>query len=75
MNRCVKFLILTGVFLLLCGCEDWNDIYSEYGDILDNGFSCNYTLVDEAGPGSGIERIDFSGTPIKIILRGKEDKS
>lgn len=61
MNRCVKFLILTGVFLLLCGCEDWNDIYSEYGDILDNGFSCNYTLVDEAGPGSGIERIDFSG--------------
>lgn len=58
----IKIIVLSVFLLLLCGCEDWNDIYSEYKDILDDGISCSYTLIGDAEPGNKIRQIAFEGS-------------
>ena len=57
----LKVILLSIFLLLLCGCEDWDDIYSEYSDVLDKGFTCSYTLVGEAEPGNGLKSLTFKG--------------
>lgn len=51
----LKFIVLGIFLLLLCGCENWNDIYTPYKDILDKGINCEYTLVGNVEMGAGIE--------------------
>lgn len=64
----IKLIILAVLSLLLCGCENWEDIYSSYGNILDKGISCEYSLVGDVEMGAGIKSIDLSANKNGIYV-------
>lgn len=58
----IKVIVLFVFMLMLCGCENWDDIYSEYKDILDEGINCSYSLISASTPSNYITSITFSGS-------------
>lgn len=56
----IKVIVLFVFMLMLCGCENWDDIYSEYKDILDEGINCSYSLISASTPSNYITSITFS---------------
>ena len=53
---------------LMCGCESWDDIYSEYKDVLDKGISCTYNLVGNSEPATGLKEISLRGNKDGIYV-------
>ena len=58
----IKVIVLFVFMFMLCGCENWDDIYSEYKDILDDGINCSYSLISESIPSNYVTSITFSGS-------------
>lgn len=68
MKQFSKFLFMIVFILLLSGCDDWDDIYGEYKDILDAGISCSYTLVGDTTPPVEISSMTFTGSSSGIYV-------
>lgn len=64
----VKIFLLISLMTLMCGCESWDDIYSEYKDVLDKGISCTYNLVGNSEPATGLKEISLRGNKDGIYV-------
>ena len=67
----IKVLLLTLILILLCGCEEWDNIYSEYSDVLDDGYSCTYHYVKSSEGDYNplmLETIEFTGSKSGVTV-------
>ena len=67
----IKVLLLTLILILLCGCEEWDNIYSEYSDVLDDGYSCTYHYVKSSEGDYNplmLETIQFTGSKSGVTV-------
>ena len=67
----IKVLLLTLILILLCGCEEWDDIYSEYSDVLDDGYTCTYHYVKSSESDYNplkLETIQFTGSKSGVTV-------
>lgn len=67
----IKVISLLIVLLLMCGCESWDDLYTDYKDILDKGVTCEYKYASKEQDRLvvDLDKITFKGNNTGIFVK------